>query len=184
MRSVGLGFGDDQPVVTRPADFLLSPWVLASIVVLVVNDHVLKWTFGGWLTGKVSDVAGVFLLPFLILAIYEAARKPFTPRWRTTAVEAAIVCGVVGFGFAAVKTIGPVGDAYEYMVGLLRTVVTASSGPVTPILVYRDATDLVVLPILAATYLVWRRHRGEPRPEGDPYPRSISATRKASSSDC
>ena len=42
--------------------WLGSPWFLASVVVLVVNDHVLKTRFPGWWTGKVSDVAGLAMM--------------------------------------------------------------------------------------------------------------------------
>lgn len=153
--------------MNRPGDFLLNPWVPASIVVLVLNDHVLKAEFGGVLTGKLSDVAGVFLLPFLMLALYEGALRPFTRRWQASTVVMTIAVAITGVGFAAVKSIDPVGDAYAWMVGLLRKIVTFSAEPVTPILVYRDLTDLLVLPILIGTVLVWRRCR--PAPAAKPF---------------
>lgn len=142
-----------------PGDLLLRPWVALSVLVLLLNDHVLKWIFGNTVTGKLSDVAGVFLLPLLMLTVAELAARVCGVRWIAGRRAVITTIAVVGVGFAAVKTLPPVGDAYEYMVGLLRAVATFSGGPVTPIIVYRDATDLLVLPVLIGTYLVVTRCR-------------------------
>lgn len=45
---------------------LLAPPVLACIVLTALNDHVLKRTVPGLVTGKLSDFAGLFFFPFLI----------------------------------------------------------------------------------------------------------------------
>ncbi len=155
--------------MTKPGDLLLSPWVGIALIVLVLNDHVLKARFGGMITGKLSDVVGVFVLPLLTLALVEVARYAFGLRWLSGRRDVLIHVAVVGFGFAAVKTIPAVDRAYEYMVGLLRTIVRFSTDPVTPILVYPDTTDLLVLPVLVGTYalVVSReasRRRGTPVP--------------------
>ena len=157
----------------RPGDLLLSPWAIGAIVLLVVNDHVLKWRFGGVLTGKLSDVAGVFLLPLLTLAIVEVGLALAGRPWLSGRGRVIAHVAVTGVGFTAVKTVGPVGDAYEHAVGALRKAVTFSADPVAPILVYRDATDLVVLPVLALTFLAARRagravSRGASRRRGTP----------------
>jgi hypothetical protein len=44
--------------VIRARDLLLHPIALAAIAVLVANDHRWKASHPGWLTGKLSDVAG------------------------------------------------------------------------------------------------------------------------------
>ncbi|MFT4189383.1 MAG: hypothetical protein QM621_12470 [Aeromicrobium sp.] len=146
----------------RPGDYLLHPLVLASIILLVLNDHVLKQTFGNVVTGKLSDVAGVFFLPLLFLLAAELAgvalRRTGWPASRTVTLTA---IAVVGAGFAAVKLIPVVGDAYEHMAGLLRKVVTFSDGPVVPIVVVRDGTDVLVLPVLIGAYWLVRRYRGD-----------------------
>ncbi|MGC0362155.1 hypothetical protein ABH922_000139 [Rhodococcus sp. 27YEA15] len=140
--------------MTRPGDLLLSPWALASVGVLLLNDHVLKGVYGNVLTGKLSDVAGVFVFPFLMLSILEISTRSIVGR-------AAIVwsIAVTGAGFAAVKLVPVVGDAYEYAIGVLRYVLAGFSGDLTPILVYRDVTDLWVLPVLAGSALVISRRR-------------------------
>ena len=50
-----------------------QPWVLLSILILLLNDHVLKSSVPSWLTGKLSDFAGLFFFPFLLGVIVQCA---------------------------------------------------------------------------------------------------------------
>jgi len=54
---------------------LTAPWSLVGVCVLLVNDFVLKRLFHNWLTGKLSDVAGLFILPLFISALLPYRRK-------------------------------------------------------------------------------------------------------------
>jgi hypothetical protein len=45
------------------SDRLLSPWFLSGLAMLLLNDLILKPTFGNALTGKLSDFAGLFVFP-------------------------------------------------------------------------------------------------------------------------
>lgn len=47
---------------------LQHPLSLASIALLLLNDHVFKVFFPSWLTGKLSDFAGLFFFPFIVAA--------------------------------------------------------------------------------------------------------------------
>lgn len=136
--------------MTRPGDLLLHPLALVAVVVLVVNDHLLKGMYGNWVTGKLSDVAGVFLLPLVLLGGLEVilwlARRP---RWVSGARRVLAATLVTGVGFAAVKVFVPVGDAYGLAIGVLR-------GFRGPIEVIPDLTDLLVLPVLFGSWLVCR----------------------------
>ena len=49
---------------------LLNHIFLASLLILLLNDHYLKYAYSNWLTGKLSDVAGIILLPLLLLYIF------------------------------------------------------------------------------------------------------------------
>ena len=42
---------------------LASPVAVVSLVLLVLNDHVLKQAWPGVVTGKLSDVAGLVVAP-------------------------------------------------------------------------------------------------------------------------
>ena len=55
-----------NPIAVR---LLTSPIALAALALLAVNDHYLKAAYHNGLTGKLSDVAGVVLLPFFLKAI-------------------------------------------------------------------------------------------------------------------
>ena len=50
--------------------YLVDFIFLSSLILLIVNDHYLKWTYANWLTGKLSDIAGLVLLPILILKLF------------------------------------------------------------------------------------------------------------------
>ena len=54
---------------------LTSPAFLLAIAVLAINDWVLKPAFGNWVTGKLSDFAGVFALPLLWCAFFPTRRR-------------------------------------------------------------------------------------------------------------
>ena len=154
--------------MNRPGDLLLSPWALVSVAIILINDHVLKDAFGNTLTGKLSDIAGVFLFPLLLLSILEVLRRSLVGR---AAIAWSI--SVTGIGFAAVKMVAPVGDAYEWVIGFLRWAAGGFRGDILPILVFRDPSDLLVLPILFASYLVITHNRTR-APEGAPEHEKIS----------
>ncbi|MGV0152683.1 hypothetical protein ACSW29_05030 [Rhodococcus sp. GB-02] len=154
--------------MNRPGDLLLSPWALVSVAVILVNDHVLKGAFGNTMTGKLSDVAGVFLFPLLLLSVLEVLGRSLAGR---AAIDWSIA--VTGIGFAAVKTVSPIGDAYEWVIGFFRWTAGGFRGELLPIVVFRDPSDLWVLPILFASYLVVTHNRTR-APEGAPEHEVIS----------
>ncbi|MFF1941858.1 hypothetical protein ACFVWF_07065 [Rhodococcus qingshengii] len=154
--------------MNRPGDLLLSPWALVSVSVILVNDHVLKGAFGNTMTGKLSDVAGVFLFPLLLLSVLEVLRRKLAGR---AAIAWSIA--VTGIGFAAVKTVSPIGDAYEWVIGFFRWTAGGFRGDLLPIVVFRDPSDLWVLPILFASYLVVTHNRTR-APQGAPEHEVIS----------
>ncbi|MCD2154278.1 hypothetical protein LQL77_11160 [Rhodococcus cerastii] len=154
--------------MNRPGDLLLSPWALVSVSVILGNDHVLKGAFGNTMTGKLSDVAGVFLFPLLLLSVLEVLRRKLAGR---AAIAWSIA--VTGIGFAAVKTVSPIGDAYEWVIGFFRWTAGGFRGELLPIVVFRDPSDLWVLPILFASYLVVTHNRTR-APQGAPEHEVIS----------
>lgn len=54
---------------TDKYQYLLNWPFLVALLVLLLNDHWWKWTFSNGLTGKLSDVAGLVLLPLFLCAI-------------------------------------------------------------------------------------------------------------------
>ena len=72
-----------------PGDALLDPIALAALTLLVVNDHILKSAWPGFVTGKLSDIAGLAFFPILVLSGWEllemAMRKWQHPSMRALA---------------------------------------------------------------------------------------------------
>ena len=80
--------------MTRPASsaryrWLGHPGFLVCVLVLGVNDHVLKARLPGWWTGKLSDVAGVAIVG-TVAAVLAGPRRGMA---------------LTGVGFALLKTV-------------------------------------------------------------------------------
>lgn len=56
--------------------YLLHPVVLLALFLTAVNDHYLKYTFSNFITGKLSDFAGIFYFPFFLYAIIDLLINP------------------------------------------------------------------------------------------------------------
>jgi hypothetical protein len=61
-------------VASRRTDLLVTPAFAGALALLLLNDLVLKARYGNWLTGKLSDVAGVFTLALFLTAFHPARR--------------------------------------------------------------------------------------------------------------
>jgi hypothetical protein len=153
-----------------------------AALLLVLNDHVLKEAFPGFVTGKLSDVAGMILAP-LVLATAVERVSPVSLRGAPVFLRAARYGSVVAVAcaFALVKTWPPATDLYA-------AAVTAARAPLRALLaltldrppwseripVVRDATDLATIPFgFAGAWLVTAsalgrgaRRRDGPRPLG------------------
>ncbi len=115
---------------------LLHPVALIAIAVLVINDHVLKDAYPSWLTGKLSDVAGLVFFPLLVAALL----APLVRIDRSRLIGACVIATAIGF--SAIKLWEPATVVCEHVLGWLQL----SPGPVQ---VVRDPTDLLALAALA-----------------------------------
>jgi len=50
--------------------YILNYIFIVCVFTLLVNDHYLKFRHTGWLTGKLSDVAGIIILPLILVYIF------------------------------------------------------------------------------------------------------------------
>jgi hypothetical protein len=55
--------------------YLLNHIFLFCLVILVVNDHYLKYEYANWFTGKLSDMVGIIMLPLLITWLFPAVKE-------------------------------------------------------------------------------------------------------------
>lgn len=109
--------------------WLGRPWFFAVVVVLALNDHVLKGAWPGWVTGKLSDVAGVVVVATLCAVVAG-------PTWGLA---------LAGLGFTALKAIPGVAEAASPLLG----------GGV----VLRDLSDLIALGVLPPLWWLLRHER-------------------------
>ena len=131
--------GHGQPIGAMAAlRWLTHPVTIALLVVLLVNDHVLKSAWPGPVTGKLSDVAGLVLAPPL-LATLGALIAPGTP----VRVLSRSALAVTGCGFTIIKS-----SAYAAHAASIgwSTLHGAS-------VIRADRTDLLALPALAIAWL-------------------------------
>src|SRR5689334_13938559 len=84
---------------------LVHPLPLGAAALLFLNDHALKGAslLPGWLTGKLSDVTGLFVLPLVLMACLRRGGAALgRPLERGGALSWAVI-GATGGLFAAIK---------------------------------------------------------------------------------
>src|ERR1700741_2379438 len=52
-------------------NLLTDRYFLLGLIILLVNDFILKYTIGGLATGKLSDISGLFIFPFFWSIFFE-----------------------------------------------------------------------------------------------------------------
>jgi hypothetical protein len=124
-----------------PIPELASPLPLAATAVLVLNDRVLKAAFPGAFTGKLSDLAGCFVLPLFVSACLAlATRWPLRPR-----LAVGVAATVLFFG--ALKLSTPAARGVARTLDLLWVPLGAAPGRILA-----DPTDLLALPLALAAF--------------------------------
>ncbi len=126
---------------------LQHPFAILSIVVLLLNDHILKVVSPSWLTGKLSDFAGLFFFPFLVAAGLSLVFGRFEMPVRKVG---AIAIGVTGLWFFLLKT--------TVFVNLLSSQ-SASAVLGYPVQYAFDATDTLALIMLLPAWNLWVQPR-------------------------
>ena len=121
---------------------LAHPGAVLALVVLALNDHVLKQAWPGFVTGKLSDIAGLVVFPLLLAVVVAMVGIPHP-------LPAALV--LTGAGFAMVK-------AFDEGAAVASTVWSLGF----PTSMRADPADLLTLPALAGAWWVDSRARRMP----------------------
>jgi BNR/Asp-box repeat. len=126
---------------------LIHPASLVAIAVLLLNDHFLKYAAPSWLTGKLSDFAGLFIAPYVCLAVVLALLSFTRPRLSATQIAFATYFAI-GVLFTTLKVST---EATDFFVSVLA----ALTGQRISLVV--DPSDLIALIALPASYLLLGR---------------------------
>ncbi len=139
-----------QPVTRTALRAFVHPALLAALGLLIANDHFLKAAAPSALTGKLSDFAGLFLLPFWLIAVLALPADLLGIAPRRTARGAFLFSAL---WFAALKTLPPV--------NALTVRLLAPWLGYEPRLLL-DPTDLAALAVLPLAWQLWKRVERRP----------------------
>ncbi len=106
-------------------ELLLNHIFILSLLILAINDHVLKDLYHNWLTGKISDFAGLIVLPIFIAFLF-----PKITKWS---------CHISALCFVFWKT--------EFSSGLIELLNRNDIFTISRIIDYSDFIALLILPI-------------------------------------
>jgi hypothetical protein len=151
-----------------PGSVLLHPALLVSLVVLVLNDHVLKRVCPGVITGKLSDFAVVIVLPLFLHGVVElvlaralgrSLSSRAADRWLLGSLLVSLLV------FALPEFWQPAEDAYRFGLAygqrpfraLWARLSGRELGPLRPVRATADLTDLFAMPFAAIAYWAARR---------------------------
>jgi len=152
---------------TEAGAYLLHPAVWLAITVLVVNDHVLKAHVPGWLTGKLSDVAGLIFFPLVLAGLCDLAahlaRRELSSASRRRLVLATVSATAVVF--AGIQLSPALADLYLDALSLLQwpyhaLIAAVHRAPLPDLqrpVHTADVTDLIALPALLVPLWIARR---------------------------
>jgi len=134
---------------------LASPPSLVAIALLLINDHLFKQMWPSLVTGKLSDFAGLYFAPYVVLVAMFAI--PFGALEGRPFRVACIAYLAIATGFVALK----VSEATA------APLLAAASGLGFPVVITADPTDLAALCMLPLSYTAWsarvRQPAGRPR---------------------
>jgi hypothetical protein len=139
-----------------PGSLLLDPFFQLALLLLALNDHVLKSAAPGLITGKLSDMAGLALAPLLAVSLGELSGATSTDRGSRIR-HLAFWAVATALGFSAIELWEPASWAYSHLLGAVQSlprVLVAGSARDTPVWAVArhvaDPADLLTLPFCAA----------------------------------
>lgn len=145
-----------------PGEGLLHPVVVASLAVLLFNDHYWKGVGPPVVTGLLSDFAVLILGPAVLQAGAELLEQRIVGRWRPRRPVLIGAAAVMAAIMVLINVWDPAAWAYRWGLGLLqwpwRALLAGAWVSWRPVHLTMDALDLVTVPAAAVPVLLgWRR---------------------------
>lgn len=134
---------------TLDAPYFFHPLILSSVLLLIVNDHFFKYKFPGLVTGKLSDFAGVFFVPFFLCAIFnigknthsKLCKRPSKSKFNSKQYVGSLI--LIFIPFVLIKTVPLANEIYQQVFWLIKI----------PVHNVMDATDLWAVTMIFPGYL-------------------------------
>jgi hypothetical protein len=124
---------------------MAHPLAIIAVLLLLLNDHWLRWVSPSWLTGKLGDFTWLVFAPFIAAAALAWIIPPRIPRHEAVVRWLAFV--LIGLWFALAKTVPFVHvlttAAWESIIGWQGSL-------------RMDASDLLALPALLIGWWIWQ----------------------------
>lgn len=137
---------------------IAHPLSIASILFLILNDHVLKPLYASWWMGKLSDFTGLFFFPF-VLSAFLSVPLEFFLRPRNIIRLSFIITAV---WFVGIKTLPWVNDFTENGIGIIIG---------HPTFIALDPSDIIALSVL---WPAWKLSETLSKSAHSPIPRKFS----------
>lgn len=121
-------------------ELIVDPYFVSGLFILLLNDLYLKYEYGNFITGKLSDFAGLLIFPLFIAALLPKLGR-----------SAAIITGI-GFILWKLPMMDPVIDRVNELSGI----------GISRVIDYSDYIALLILPL--SHYLInYRKNQRMPR---------------------
>ena len=128
--------------------FFVHPLPALAVLILFLNDHIWKWRYSSWWTGKLSDFAGLFFFPLFLCALVCLVMNLIRPQFYWIGPRLlSMALFLTGLGFALIK-LSPVVNGWY--LGIYRFAGFEAQA-------VRDPWDLMALTMLPLTYFFARR---------------------------
>lgn len=138
--------------------FILHPLFISALTLWLFNDHALKRIHPSWLTGKLSDAAGLVAFPMMLAATFELLGLRVRRMLEGCALATAL-------GFTAIQLSVPFATFYAHALGLAQwpaqaLVACVEGRPLPHVGVVEhvmDPSDLLMLPVVVLLQGVFKR---------------------------
>ncbi len=133
----------------RSIKSLTHPIVIGAIIVLLLNDHWLRWHYPSWWTGKVGDFVWLIIAPFLFNLFISVV-------WPKNKIDQVGSIGFISTGLIFI--LGNTVPQFQQMIAWLFQQIVGWK----PFMIL-DPTDLLMLPGLIVGWQIWQRNQESPR---------------------